>query len=66
MSHKFLPLLLDTKFPPAARNPDDKILVISSFTSALDICDHHLQSLGIRTTRFQGNMNRKKRDKSLR
>ncbi|KAI5477304.1 hypothetical protein MNV49_006525 [Pseudohyphozyma bogoriensis] len=46
--------------------PDDKILVISSFVSALDIVEDYLQSNGIRVTRYQGDMNASERSESVR
>ncbi|GAA5972276.1 hypothetical protein JCM11641_002387 [Rhodosporidiobolus odoratus] len=49
-----------------ATNPDEKVIIISSFTSALDLLETFLEGKGHRTTRYQGDMNRAARDESLR
>lgn len=46
--------------------PDDKIIVISSFTSALELFDRYLATKGIRTTRYQGDMKISEREDSIR
>ncbi|GJN91484.1 hypothetical protein Rhopal_004507-T1 [Rhodotorula paludigena] len=46
--------------------PDDKIIVISSFTSALELFDRYLATKGIRTTRYQGDMKITEREDSIR
>lgn len=50
----------------AATAPDEKFLVLCSFTKFLDILDDFLNANGVRTVRFQGDMSRKDRDQSLR
>ncbi|GAA5857003.1 hypothetical protein JCM8547_007910, partial [Rhodosporidiobolus lusitaniae] len=49
-----------------AADPEEKIIIISSFTTALDLMDTFLRSKKIRTCRYQGDMNRSARDESLR
>ncbi|GAA5925394.1 hypothetical protein JCM10213_008780 [Rhodosporidiobolus nylandii] len=49
-----------------AEEGDQKIIIISSFTSALDLMETYLNSKGHRTTRYQGDMNRAARDEALR
>lgn len=46
--------------------PDDKFIIISSFTSALDLVDDFLRSHNIPATRYQGDMSRTQRDDSVR
>jgi SNF2 family DNA or RNA helicase len=48
------------------RAPDDKFIIISSFTSALDLVDDFLRSQNIPATRYQGDMSRTQRDDSVR
>ncbi|KAK4694961.1 hypothetical protein P7C70_g8647, partial [Phenoliferia sp. Uapishka_3] len=50
----------------AAEAPDEKFLVISQFTSALDLVEDYLQSKGIKVTRYQGDMNATEREESVR
>ncbi|GAA6046597.1 hypothetical protein JCM3770_006230 [Rhodotorula araucariae] len=47
-------------------DPDDKIIVISSFVTALEMMDNYLKSKGVRTLRYQGNMTIGERDETLR
>ncbi|GAA5891117.1 hypothetical protein JCM6882_006429 [Rhodosporidiobolus microsporus] len=47
-------------------SPDDKVILISSFTSALDIAGEYLTKHGYTNTRYQGDMNREARDEALR
>ncbi|GAA5826974.1 hypothetical protein JCM11251_002186 [Rhodosporidiobolus azoricus] len=54
---------LDTIF---RENPDDKVIVISSFTSALDMVEQYLNKNDLRTCRYQGDMSRDAREESLR
>lgn len=46
-------------------NPDDKVIIISSFTSMLDLLENYLNENEIRTCRYQGDMNANERQKSL-
>ncbi|GAA6004431.1 hypothetical protein JCM10207_000724 [Rhodosporidiobolus poonsookiae] len=46
--------------------PDDKIIVISSFTTALDIFEDYLATNGHRSCRYQGDMNRDERERAIR
>ncbi|GAA6038972.1 hypothetical protein JCM8097_000134 [Rhodosporidiobolus ruineniae] len=46
-------------------HPDDKVIIISSFTSVLDLMEDYLKDNDIRTTRYQGDMNRQARDEAL-
>ncbi|GAA5932237.1 hypothetical protein JCM3775_001168 [Rhodotorula graminis] len=47
-------------------NPDEKVIVISSFVAGLDILDTYLGSQGVRTLRYQGDMTISDRDETLR
>ncbi|GAA5866871.1 hypothetical protein JCM3774_004583 [Rhodotorula dairenensis] len=47
-------------------NPDDKVIIISSFTSALDMMYEFLLSKGIKSCRYQGDMNITEREASIR
>ncbi|BGP04654.1 hypothetical protein JCM10049v2_000456 [Rhodotorula toruloides] len=47
-------------------NPDDKVIIISSFVSALDMMDIYLESKGHRTVRYQGDMSITEREESIR
>ncbi|BGP44657.1 hypothetical protein JCM10450v2_000471 [Rhodotorula kratochvilovae] len=47
-------------------NPDDKIIVISSFVTALDMMDNYLKNKDVRTLRYQGDMSIGERDETLR
>ncbi|KAK4055289.1 hypothetical protein OIV83_000572 [Microbotryomycetes sp. JL201] len=47
-------------------NPDDKIIIISSFTTALDMVDDMFQANGIATVRYQGDMTREYREEAVR
>ncbi|KAM0748722.1 hypothetical protein T439DRAFT_71167 [Meredithblackwellia eburnea MCA 4105] len=46
-------------------NSDDKFLVLSQFTSALDMVEEYLKKLNIIVTRYQGDMNVAQRDESV-
>ncbi|GAA5899596.1 uncharacterized protein JCM6883_005269 [Sporobolomyces salmoneus] len=46
-------------------NPDDKVIIISSFTSMLDLMQLYLEENDIKTCRYQGDMNQSERSKSL-
>ncbi|GAA5877102.1 hypothetical protein JCM16303_006167 [Sporobolomyces ruberrimus] len=48
-----------------AENPDDKVIIISSFTSMLDLLQDFLDSKDIKTCRYQGDMNAQDRLHSL-
>lgn len=48
-----------------AEFPDDKIIIISSFTTALDLMADMLYEADIKVTRYQGDMSRKERDDSV-
>ncbi|GAA5878832.1 hypothetical protein JCM1840_000729 [Sporobolomyces johnsonii] len=47
-------------------HPDDKVLIISSFTTALEMFADLLDSKGIRNCRYQGDMSNKDREEALR
>ncbi|GAA6022649.1 hypothetical protein JCM8202_005034 [Rhodotorula sphaerocarpa] len=47
-------------------NPTDKVIIISSFTSALELMDQFLQRKGIRTCRYQGDRNISEREQAIR
>ncbi|GAA5958411.1 hypothetical protein JCM3765_007868 [Sporobolomyces pararoseus] len=49
----------------AKENPDDKVIIISSFTSMLDMLQDYLEDNDIKTCRYQGDMNAAERQKSL-
>ncbi|ORY40897.1 SNF2 family N-terminal domain-domain-containing protein [Leucosporidium creatinivorum] len=49
-----------------AEFPDDKIIIISSFTTALDLMADMLYEADFKVTRYQGDMTRKERDDSVR
>jgi SNF2 family DNA or RNA helicase len=36
--------------------PDDKVIVISQFTTALDLVEDYLRNNDVKTCRYQGNM----------
>lgn len=48
-----------------AEFPDDKIIIISSFTTALDLMADMLFEADFKVTRYQGDMTRKERDDSV-
>jgi SNF2 family DNA or RNA helicase len=48
-----------------AEFPDDKIIIISSFTTALDLMADMLYEADFKVTRYQGDMTRKERDDSV-
>ncbi|GAA5916809.1 hypothetical protein JCM8208_004781 [Rhodotorula glutinis] len=47
-------------------NPEEKVIVISSFVAGLDILDTYLGTQGVRTLRYQGDMTISDRDETLR
>ncbi|GAA5838313.1 hypothetical protein JCM9279_003196 [Rhodotorula babjevae] len=47
-------------------NPEEKVIIISSFVAGLDILDTYLESQGVRTLRYQGDMSISDRDETLR
>ncbi|KAL8286684.1 hypothetical protein RQP46_004212 [Phenoliferia psychrophenolica] len=47
-------------------HPDEKTLVISQFTTALDLVADYLSSKGHKVTRYQGDMNSNEREESVR
>ncbi|KLO17670.1 hypothetical protein SCHPADRAFT_900413 [Schizopora paradoxa] len=46
--------------------PDEKVMVISQWTQCLDLVSNYLNTKEIEHVRYQGNMNREKRDKAVR
>ncbi|KAG8848478.1 hypothetical protein FRB91_010772 [Serendipita sp. 411] len=46
-------------------NPDDKTMIVSQWTSALDLCSDYLSERGIRYIRYQGNMNSRERSDAI-
>ncbi|KAM0793370.1 hypothetical protein ACM66B_000825 [Microbotryomycetes sp. NB124-2] len=46
--------------------PDDKFIIISSFTTALDMVDDMFAAHDIKTVRYQGDMSRDMREKAVR
>ncbi|KZT22721.1 hypothetical protein NEOLEDRAFT_625750 [Neolentinus lepideus HHB14362 ss-1] len=50
----------------AKEYPDDKILIISQWTQCLDLVSHYLTENGTLHVKYQGDMNRAKRDQAVR
>ncbi|GAA5965007.1 hypothetical protein JCM8115_005679 [Rhodotorula mucilaginosa] len=49
-----------------AENPTDKVIIISSFTSALDLMNEFLLRKGVKSCRYQGDMNISEREEAIR
>ncbi|GAA5992067.1 hypothetical protein JCM10908_000725 [Rhodotorula pacifica] len=49
-----------------AENPTDKVIIISSFTSALDLMNEFLLRKGVKSCRYQGDMNIGEREEAIR
>ncbi|KAJ7437384.1 P-loop containing nucleoside triphosphate hydrolase protein [Mycena galericulata] len=67
---KFLPstkmkAMMDVLKQLAEEKPDEKTLVISQWTACLDIVSDYLTEAGIVHVKYQGDMNRNKRDQAV-
>ncbi|KAL5521625.1 hypothetical protein ACEPAF_2373 [Sanghuangporus sanghuang] len=50
----------------AREHPDEKTMIISQWTQALDLVSNYLTRKGIKHVKFQGDMSRERRDKAVR